>query len=83
MFAAFASGAFAPSRNQIVPTSDAEPTFYFGQIRLIKARKADNGAEKQEKHGELGVHGSTPPELFRRNQCAKNATCLNHRRLRK
>jgi hypothetical protein len=35
---------------------DVEPAFHFRQIFVIEVRKANDGADKQEKHGELGVH---------------------------
>jgi len=52
-----------PSRNDIAPTLAIEPAFHFDQIFVIKVRKPNNGAEKQEEHGELGIHLSTSPNL--------------------
>jgi hypothetical protein len=40
-----------------------EPAFHIGQTSGIKVRKANNGANKQEKHDGLGVHFSASPNL--------------------
>jgi hypothetical protein len=44
-----------PSLNDIAPTLAIETAFHFGQIFVIKVRKANNRAEEEEEHGELGV----------------------------
>jgi hypothetical protein len=40
-----------------------KPAFHIGQTFVIKVRKANNGANKQENHDELGVHLFASPNL--------------------
>src|ERR1017187_9533054 len=55
---------FTASRHHTTTTLAIEPAFHFGQFFAIKVRKANNGADKQEKHGELGVHLSASSNLY-------------------
>jgi hypothetical protein len=44
----------------IAPTSTIELTLSLDHIFVVVMRKANNGADEQEEHSELGVHFITP-----------------------